>query len=67
MNVIHLEGGIDMTELEKQKIEDYKKFMYNPNNIKCCDICPENNGFDNRQDRLPCGQYRCWVKVHCEN
>ena len=47
-------------------VKGYTDFMYDPDNIRKCDNCPENNGFDDWQDRLPCGQYHCWVSVHCK-
>ena len=53
----------DMTEKE---IKQYREFMYHKNNVRKCEGCPENEGFSNYQDRLPCGQYRCWVTVHCK-
>jgi len=39
-------------------------FLYNRENIRNCENCPYNNDMDDWQDRLPCGQYRCWVEVH---
>lgn len=45
--------------------EEYISFMYNPKNSHTCEGCPENRDFDNWQDRLPCGQYHCWVDCHC--
>ena len=54
-----------MTKKEKEMVEQYKRFMYNPDNINHCDGCPENEGFSNWQDRKPCGQYTCWVTTHC--
>lgn len=46
-------------------VGEYKKFMYNPDNSHRCKNCPENEGFDSWQDRLPCGQWHCWVDRHC--
>lgn len=45
--------------------EEYKKFMYNPDDEFKCEECPENQGMDNWQDRHPCGQWNCWVTCHC--
>lgn len=46
--------------------EEYIEFMYNPNNIRNCANCPENNGCASSdcERKLPCGQYNCWVSVH---
>ena len=45
--------------------EEYSKFMYDEANEFNCDECPENKGFDDWQDRYPCGQWNCWVPCHC--
>ena len=48
--------------------KDYVNFMNDRNNSHCCDRCPENNGFDSWPgNRLPCGQFHCWVDMHCED
>lgn len=47
------------------KIEEYKKFMFNPENSRNCKNCPENAEMTDWQGRLPCGQPHCWVDVHC--
>ena len=49
-------------------VMDYKTFMYDENNVRKCDGCPENKGMasDASGNRLPCGQYNCWVSVHCQ-
>lgn len=44
---------------------EYLNFMYNPDNEFNCVECPENRGMDDWQDRLPCGQWNCWVTCHC--
>ena len=50
----------------KEKFFDaYFKFMYDKSNIRNCENCPMNDGFDDWQDRLPCGQFHCWVTIHC--
>jgi hypothetical protein len=43
--------------------EEHIEYLNNPANIRKCKGCPENIHADNWQDRLPCGQYRCWVAV----
>lgn len=53
-----------MTSTEDYATE-YKKFMYDESNIMNCQNCPENNNFDSWQDKLPCGQWHCWVEQHC--
>lgn len=45
-------------------IKEYRRFMYNPDNIGSCEKCPENRGFKNCP--YPCGQYHCWVKMSCK-
>lgn len=46
---------------------EYLNFMYDPKNLHHCEGCPENHGFESGADgnTLPCGQYHCWVAVHC--
>lgn len=44
--------------------ENYSKFMSNKENIYNCENCPMNEGFENV---LPCGQYNCWVEIHCND
>lgn len=43
----------------------YREFMSNPENERNCSVCPENRGMSDWQDRLPCGQWNCWVRIHC--
>ena len=45
------------------KPEEYIDFMCNEENIRNCAECPENHGCDSWQDRLPCGQWHCWVAI----
>ena len=46
--------------------KEYIEFMYNKDNICKCEGCPENYGFKpGADDKLPCGQYNCWVAIHC--
>lgn len=54
-----------MTEKER---EAYLGFMYNKANTRNCKECPESRGFTPGADGniLPCGQYHCWVSVHCD-
>ena len=46
--------------------KDVRDFLYNPENIEQCDGCPMNqNAGEWPFNRLPCGQFRCWVDLHC--
>lgn len=50
--------------MEDKARKDYIRFMENPDNIRRCDVCPENQC--RRQmnpDVLPCGQFHCWVDL----
>lgn len=53
--------------MTKQEVKDYVHFMHDPANIRRCTGCPENSSFSSgpNENRLPCGQYRCWVSCHC--
>ena len=51
-------------EMSKEERE-YRDFMYNPENVRNCKQCPANQGCDDFQHRLPCGQWHCWVELHC--
>ena len=52
--------------MTKEERQAYLNFMYDPDNVRNCDECPENNGIVNWQgENLPCGQFHCWVAVHC--
>lgn len=59
-------------QLRVNNPEEYKRmycaFMYNPECVGCCAICPENNGQDGGAGHVagPCGQQHCWVAIHCE-
>ena len=44
----------------------YLEFINNIKNSHCCEFCPENGCFSSWQDRLPCGQWRCWVNTTCK-
>ena len=48
----------------KMTREEHIAFLNDDANIRKCDGCPENIHSDNWQDKLPCGQYRCWVAIH---
>lgn len=48
-----------------QTLKEYVDFMYDRNNEKSCDNCPENRGFDGWGSNMPCGQQNCWVSCHC--
>ena len=46
--------------------EEYLAFMENPANVCNCADCPANRDEKSMIDfRLPCGQYHCWVALHC--
>lgn len=49
--------------MNQEGIAEYLEFMHNPNNIRQCGGCPENQGFKGN-NKLPCGQ-NCWVSLHC--
>lgn len=40
-------------------------FLHNADNILNCSECPYNRELDDFQHRLSCGQYHCWVDLHC--
>ena len=51
----------------KEYNDEYIEFMNDPNNSHNCVKCPENAGFDTWPgNRLPCGQFNCWVDLHCD-
>lgn len=52
-------------ETKEQAREKYLAFMLDAKNIKNCKNCPEN---EERKgvNQLPCGQYNCWVRLHCQ-
>lgn len=52
--------------MKEMSFEEVREFLFNPNNVHNCEHCPYNDGFDNWQDRLPCGQWHCWVSLHQE-
>ncbi len=52
--------------MTKEEAIKYVQFMNNPDNIRKCDKCPENKNTDQWQDRLPCGQWHCWVSQHVQ-
>lgn len=49
----------------RNDLMNYYDFMYNPKNVRNCKECPENSGFTEgaNGNRLPCGQYNCWVEL----
>ncbi len=53
-------------KLSEEEIE-YQEFVYNPENIRNCEECPNNQGCDDFQHRLPCGQWLCIVETHCRS
>lgn len=40
-------------------------FLYNSDNIENCDTCPYDMNCKG-VNQLPCGQYHCWVALHCK-
>ena len=57
-----------MEGIMKEYNDEYIEFMNDPNNSHNCTKCPENAGFDPWPgNRLPCGQFNCWVELHCCN
>ena len=51
-----------------QTQREYVRWMYNPENLYNCEECPENHGFSPwPETRKPCGQFRCWVAIHCKD
>ena len=51
--------------MKKYNDNEYVKFMNDKNNEHNCAQCPENAGFDAWPgNRLPCGQFHCWVDLH---
>lgn len=53
-----------MSQRQNDRVEAYKAFMYNPDNVRNCLECPENIG---NSSNLPCGQQNYWVSCHCNN
>ena len=47
--------------------EETVKFLCDIRNEDNCDECPYNVGADSSQYRKPCGEWYCWVTVHCED
>lgn len=48
-----------------KEYNEYVNFMNDANNSHNCAQCPENAGFDAWPgNRLPCGQFHCWVDLH---
>ena len=44
--------------------EQVIEFLYNKDNICNCEHCPYNEGMSHESGN-PCGQYNCWVEIHC--
>ena len=63
VTIIHTsQGGVYM---ESKEAREYKEFMFNEENSMNCENCPENHGFSAwPENRLPCGQFHCWVDLH---
>lgn len=50
-----------------KEYDKYVESINNPKNKHNCEKCPENAGFDSWPgNRLPCGQFHCWVELHCD-
>ena len=48
--------------------KEYIRVMNNESNIGNCSECPENNNFSSWPGtKLPCGQFHCWVELHCKS
>lgn len=46
--------------------EQVRDFLYNPANVLNCKDCHMNEDFSSWPGtRLKCGQFRCWVSIHC--
>lgn len=55
-----------MNKMNQMTHEEYREWIFNPANSHNCAECPHENGFDSWPgDRLPCGQFNCWVDIHC--
>lgn len=53
--------------MDQKELEAYKAFMYDPKNSHNCEECAMNEGFSAwPENRLPCGQFHCWVDVRCK-
>lgn len=50
-------------------VQEYLAWLYNRDNICKCERCPDNEGFDAgiSGSRFPCGQFHCWVAIHCRH
>lgn len=71
-----MEELMNVEQWESLRINDpeeykcaYCAFMYDPANVGCCAVCPENNGQDGGCSFVagPCGQQHCWVSAHCDS
>lgn len=62
------EREVEIEELEiSEVLNEYVRWMCNPDNLYNCEECPENHGFSRwPETRKPCGQFRCWVAIHCK-
>lgn len=49
-----------------EEVQDYIKFLHDAGNSHACGSCPANQDMTSPlyEDRLPCGQYHCWVDMH---
>lgn len=47
---------------KKWEAQEYRQFIFNPENSMNCDECPANRNADSWPGyTLPCGQQCCWV------
>lgn len=51
--------------MTNEQVKAYMEFMHNKDNECKCANCPANEGCKGN-NQLPCGQYNCWVTVHCK-
>lgn len=61
--------GFDWSTIEDHAVyvRCLRRWMRNQANCGNCEHCPENRGFEPGADnKLPCGQYRCWVPLYKE-
>lgn len=53
--------------MTKTEAKELVKWLCNPENIGNCEECPYNEGFSSwTENLLPCGQFHCWVALHCK-
>lgn len=45
--------------------EELRAWVCDPKNAHNCAECPYSIDASDWQDRLPCGQWHCWVSLNC--